>query len=351
MSVRHHLKSAVLHSLRTLGGNRLVADSRWRRRRLLILCYHGFSRRDEHLWKPSLYITARQFEERLDLLHRGGYRVLPLAEALRRLAEGTLPPRAVALTVDDGAYDFLSVAYPILQRRGIPATVYVTTYHVECQLPVFNTMVQYLCWRGVGRPARTVRVEGLAAAGLGTAAEAKAAALALIAEARRRGLGALEKDALLEDIAPQVGVDYAALKRDRVLMLMDREEIRRLDRGVADVQLHTHRHRVPEDREAFLRELSDNRASLADAGCDPASLVHFCYPSGVHRPAFLPWLREAGIASATTCRPGLAAPEDDPLLLPRLIDTGTLSSLEFLAWASGVRQRLLAPPAPFEEDH
>jgi hypothetical protein len=159
----------------------------------------------------------------------------------------------------------------------------------------------------------------------------------LKAAAERAGLGGAEKDRLLAELAGQLGVDYADLAASRLLSLMRPEEIRGLDRGLVDVQLHTHRHRVPEDRELFLREIADNRSSLVRAGCSPAGLVHFCYPSGLHRPAFLPWLREVGIASATTCEPGLAAPASDPLLLPRFIDTEATPVSEFNAWLSGLR--------------
>ena len=70
------------------------------------------------------------------------------------------------------------------------------------------------------------------------------------------------------------------------------------------------------------------------------STAHFCYPSGVLNPAFPPWLREAGIASATTCELGLASPSSDPLLLPRLIDVSGLSPLEFEGWVTGISSLL-----------
>src|SRR5216117_1925670 len=73
-------KRAALAALRGAGIFALVAHSPWRRRRLLILCYHGFSLDDEHQWNPSLYIQPRLFEERLKLLERAN--VLPLTEGL-----------------------------------------------------------------------------------------------------------------------------------------------------------------------------------------------------------------------------------------------------------------------------
>jgi hypothetical protein len=43
------IKGAILRVLNGAGIFELVADSRWRQQRLLILCYHGTSLADEHL--------------------------------------------------------------------------------------------------------------------------------------------------------------------------------------------------------------------------------------------------------------------------------------------------------------
>ena len=49
-------KLATLGLLRSAGAFELVANSKWRRERLLILCYHGISLEDEHQWRPALYM-------------------------------------------------------------------------------------------------------------------------------------------------------------------------------------------------------------------------------------------------------------------------------------------------------
>src|SRR5262249_48560132 len=80
--------------------------------------------------------------------------------------------------------------------------------------------------------------------------------------------------------------------------------------------------------------LDENRRYL-DA-IAPAPREHFCYPGGVHRPEFLPWLTASGVRSATTCQAGIASRTSPPLLLPRVLDTDTLTTAEFSAWISGV---------------
>ena len=120
-------KVGVLRLAAASGLSRLIGDSAWRRRRLLILCYHGVSRQDEHEWN-SLYVTPETLRRRMELIVQERCNVLPLSQALGQLQKGTLPPRAIAITFDDGFYDFYSTAFPILESFGFPVTLYLTTY-------------------------------------------------------------------------------------------------------------------------------------------------------------------------------------------------------------------------------
>ena len=336
--LRTMVRDTALRGIRFSGGFGAASRSRWRSRRLLILCYHGFAQADEHLWNSSLYVTRDHLESRLALLADQGYTILPLAEGLNRLSAGTLPARAVAITVDDGTYDFYAVAYPVLKQLGVPVTLYVSTYYVLDRRPVFDGACQYLLWKAwtLGKVELKDPLDD-ARPGLRTAEACVDAATRVSEAASRQGWSAHEKHVWLEQLAGRLGLDWEDFLRQRFFSLMQPDEIASLDPAIVDVQLHTHRHRVPLQRDLFLREIADNRQALSHCGLDPGRLIHFCYPSGVYQPAFLPWLAEAGIVSATTCVPGLASSRQHPLLLPRFIDTGATSEVEFEGWASGLR--------------
>lgn len=347
--VRTRMRDSALQVIRLAGGLNVASRSGWRSRRLLILCYHGFALDDEHHWNPSLFVTQSHLESRLAFLAAEGYAIVSLTEGLARLRAGTLPPRAVAITVDDGTYDFYAVAYPVFKRLGVPVMLYVSTYHVVDRRPVFDVACRYLLWKAwasekadLGNPF----VEG--GPPLRTAAECDAASSRVCETVWRERWSAERKHDWLGRFANRMGLDWAEFLRRRVLALMRPEEIGALDPAIVDVQLHTHRHRVPEQRDLFFREIDDNRRALADCGLDPSRLTHFCYPSGVHRPALLPWLAEAGVTSAVTTDPGLASRRDHALLLPRFIDTGTTSDVEFEGWASGLRH-FISRPAGFAQ--
>ncbi len=332
--MRKRIKRAALDVLKSAGLFRGVAASRWRRSRLVILCYHGIALEDEHLWDPTLYMSREMFEGRLEALRRGGYRVLPLAEAVARLYSRDLPPKSVAITFDDGGYDFYVQARPALAAFEYPATVYLTTYYCEDNRAVFDPASSYLLWKARGRMVDGASVGLPFSLDLRTAGSRVDAWRKVLAFAAAKQFSADDKDCLLQRLAEAAGTDYGEMRRKRLLHIMNAREVREMAAAGIDFQLHTHRHRTPQDRRLFTRELRDNAARLeALSGASRPS--HFCYPCGVNRPEFLPWLAECGVRYATTCEPGLATPESNPLLLPRFVDHGNLSTVEFESCISG----------------
>jgi peptidoglycan/xylan/chitin deacetylase (PgdA/CDA1 family) len=328
------LKQAKLQALglaELSGLTRLLSGSAWRRRRLLILCYHGVSKYDEHEW-ANLYISAETFRRRMQVVAQSGCNVLPLGEALRRLREGTLPERAVAITFDDGLHDFYSVAFPILESFGFPVTLYLTTYYVEFNRPVFDPMCSYLLWKG--RQRRELQWPEVLAAPIALDEGGRREATAAVKQfALKHKLSGREKDELLGRLAGSLGLDYEELCRKRVLHLVTPEEATELGARGVDIQYHTHRHRVYRSRERMFAELQDNRRRIVTyTSREPR---HYCYTGSFYLPQHPGYLKEYGIQSATTCVPGLCTAQTDPLLLPRLGDGMALSDLEFRAWLAG----------------
>lgn len=257
------------------------------------------------------------------------------------------PERAVAITFDDGSWDFYQAAFPLLQEFNFPVTLYLTTFYTQYNRPVFDLMCAYLLWKG---RHKTLDLRKLVVRGSGTdlrtAAGREAARGAIFAFAREGRLKAEVKDALLASLAKQLGVDYQSLLDQRSLHNLTADEVKQLARSGVDIQLHTHRHRTPLDRGLFIREIEDNRASIVELiGRNPS---HFCYPSGVTNDLFLPWLKETGVVSATTCEVGLASRSSNPLLLPRLLDASGLTTIEFEGWLTGVASVLPRRPRPKE---
>ncbi len=90
----------------------------------VVIAYHRFGE-DAY---PSTSVTIEQFEQHLEILREGDYRVLPLDEVVGGLAgERDLPDRTVAITVDDTYRSIMTEALPRFREEGFPFTVFVNT--------------------------------------------------------------------------------------------------------------------------------------------------------------------------------------------------------------------------------
>jgi peptidoglycan/xylan/chitin deacetylase (PgdA/CDA1 family) len=85
----------------------------------LVLCYHAVS----PSWPADLSVTPANFERQLEILLERGYRPLTFSEAV----EAADARKAVAITFDDGFESVHAIAWPILRRLGVPATLFVPT--------------------------------------------------------------------------------------------------------------------------------------------------------------------------------------------------------------------------------
>lgn len=95
-----------------------------------ILMYHQvgpFSTLEGEMAKHrSTYCRVERFAAQMAFLKRFGYTVLSMDQVLACVrGEAPIPPRAVALTFDDGYDNFADHAWPILQQHGFPAMVYL----------------------------------------------------------------------------------------------------------------------------------------------------------------------------------------------------------------------------------
>jgi len=276
--------------------------------RLTILMYHRVLHAPDPLTGE---IHAQDFDLQMRAL-REYFTVLPLSEAVDRLATRTLPPRAAAITFDDGYADNALIALPILKQHGLHATFFVADGYLNGGRMFNDTVIEAV--RRMRDPAVRLELPGLPAAlPVGSIAE-KSQALARILGVVKY-LEPDERALAVERVAHLAG---GALPND---LMMTTEQVRDLARAGMEIGGHTANHPVLSsvDLEVARREIEVNRRSLgAITGREPDL---FAYPNGIpgrdYAYAHTQLVRAAGYKAALTTSWGAAEAGCDLYQLPR----------------------------------
>lgn len=108
-------------SIMWLGGYCLWARHHGNRQTARILCYHGINPSPRNMYAISTDDFAAQMRHLAE-----HYTILSVDHLVNLLRKGRpLPPKAVAITIDDGFRDAYTHAYPILNELALPATLFV----------------------------------------------------------------------------------------------------------------------------------------------------------------------------------------------------------------------------------
>ncbi|MGO9821108.1 MAG: polysaccharide deacetylase family protein [Solirubrobacteraceae bacterium] len=112
---------------------------------VMVLCYHGVS----ETWDAREAVTPDELERQLAYLVRQGWRAATFGHALQD------PPaaRTVAITFDDALISVKRLAFPILTRLGLTATVFAPTEYVSSG--------ERCTWDGLHRWAGTAQADEL----------------------------------------------------------------------------------------------------------------------------------------------------------------------------------------------
>jgi peptidoglycan/xylan/chitin deacetylase (PgdA/CDA1 family) len=331
--VKGPTKRVLLQIAKATGGFTLAR--RASARNLRILGYHGLWTTRGPEFGNLVFMNPERFERRMTWLKNSRYPVIPLDDAITALGDGTLPDNSVVVTIDDGWRSTYTHMLPILEGLRIPATVYVTTWYVDHQLPVLNVAVNYVLqqsptsgftWRSPKhQPVNVV---------LGDRNNRESSAF-MIARKLSELPSLAERQAELRNICEAAHVPTEPWWSEGQFHLMTRQQIGDARARGLDVQLHTHRHRsVDADTDFLITDLLDNRAVLR-AACGSDDIRHFCYPNGHYDSAARDALAGANIKSATLCDPGLNAPGSDPFTLRRFLDGRPVMQEEFEAYLCG----------------
>ncbi len=278
------------------------------RGRLSILLYHRVHRSADPLAPGDP--DAAAFRWQMELL-AARFTPLALAEAVPRLLAGTLPPRAVCVTFDDGYADNIDVALPILRAAGVPATFFIATGYLDGGRMFNDTVIEIV--RRLPHGPVDLAFAGLDQRWLHGDDDRRALAGALIARLKYQEPAA--RAAAADELAERLGVELPPGP------MMTSAQVQTLAAAGMEIGAHTDSHPILAriDRAAARAEIRRGRDRLtALTGRRPAL---FAYPNGRagrdYTTEHAALVRALGFTAAVATDPGAAASGTDPFRLPR----------------------------------
>lgn len=284
-----------------------------------IFLFHGVVPAHRHAVRnyTRKHLGLAEFITCVDALAATGSPV-SMSDIVRASREGrSMPPRAFAVTFDDGFANNYEVARPVLRARGVPATFYVTSAFVDRNAASWIDRIEY----AFERPA-AIRLD-LPSLELTATAATAAAKRQLLDEIRGRvkRMPAIDPYAVADEIWAQL--DVVEMEPDADLdrkMTWDQVAALAAD-PLFEVGGHGHTHRVLAflDDEALREEIETSLRLLAQHLGQPP--VHYSYPEGLahcYSDRVIDLLRLHGIVCAPTAEPGVNRVGDDLFRLRRI---------------------------------
>jgi peptidoglycan/xylan/chitin deacetylase (PgdA/CDA1 family) len=279
------------------------------RQGLAVLTYHRVAREPDPLRVRML--TAGEFRGQMRMLSRF-FRPLALAEGLHALHAGTLPPRSVAVTFDDGYADNVHVALPILAAEGVPATFFIATSYLDGGRMWNDTVIEALRQMAPGEHRFQHAADGV----LRVPADGgrRPLVLSLLAQLKH-----LPDDERRDAAAELAALADGPLPAD---LMMRRQDVGALLEAGMDVGGHTRTHPILAGLEAAKAE-EEIVGGLEDlVSLTGRAVTSFAYPNGRRGRDYgdreVAILRRIGVEAALVTDRGIVRPDSDPLQAPRL---------------------------------
>lgn len=241
------------------------------------------------------------------------FRVLPLIDALDELYSGNLQTPTVAVTFDDGYACISDLALPVLQRTGVPATVFIAPGILNGGLMFNDALIEIFRNAPAGR--LDLQSLDLGEWALDDWEQRRLAASKTIMQAKY--LPMQKRQSVVNDAARRAGV----ILPDNLMLTS--EQLCRLNQcELVDIGAHTVNHPILSQMNdaAAAAEICDSKADLERILNTPVEL--FAYPNGKPGVDYLPQhvlqVKHAGFRYAVATSTGVVLRQSDRYQLPRM---------------------------------
>lgn len=287
---------------------------------LTVLNYHRIDNADSpdfDLFKPNVSATPQEFARQMDYV-RARYNVISCEQLARWLqGDSALPPRPAIITFDDGYYDNLLRAFPVLKARNLGAIIFLTTGFIGTRQPFYWDIVAY-CFHHARRDHADLPLLGerhwVDAASREKVMLAWVEALKKIPETQKR--------ALIEGIGETLDASIPDDKFSNLYLTWD--QVREMSQNGMEFGSHTVSHpiltRIPPEQAR--RELGESKRRVEEEIQKPVTSL--AYPNGQEADfsgEIINIARETGYRLAFSLLPGptrFRAVKSSPLAVRRV---------------------------------
>jgi len=287
--------------------SRLVLQS-MSKGKLSVFLFHKVPRQRDPLIPAEVDIA--RFEHLLDTTFTK-LQVLPLGDALALLQAGRLPRRAACITFDDGYPDWLSGVAPLLLRRNLHATFFITSGQFD-GVPLWHERILAAVRRLPGS-VLDMGIPFLPAQPVATMADRQRQVLRL--EQELKYLTLFRREQILQQLESMAGVQPAQVP------VMSEAQLRDLHSQGFGIGAHTALHPILDycNAEEVEHEIGGARERLrAIVG---GAVDGFAYPNGRPYADFsrlhVDAVKRAGYRYAVTTHWGVADTSTSPFQIPR----------------------------------
>jgi peptidoglycan/xylan/chitin deacetylase (PgdA/CDA1 family) len=270
---------------------------------------HGEEVKD--CYNPYLALSVTSFDELLRFL-RERLNVLTLDELLasaEKPGNGRKP--ICALTFDDGWEDNYRVAFPILKKYGLPATIFLATGYIGSSELMPEERL-FRLWNRAEQQNRTHVLSRELSAAFETPISSGDKTLTDY-HALSKTLPHTRKIAVLRELEQKYGAE-----RQTRSQFLSWEQVHEMARDGVRFESHTVHHKLlaQETDSDILDEIGESRRTIAaHVGYVPDMLA---YPSGNFDDRVARIVAESGYRAALTTIPGALNADCDPYRLPRI---------------------------------
>lgn len=344
-------------SVKELLGEALVRTGVWeralrkwaRRGEAIILTYHRVIEKWDRTLDyshPGLVVTSGTFHRQLAFLKKH-FNIVPLSYFINRTSNTQHPKPLCAITFDDGWRDNYEIAFPILRKHDVPATIFLTTDFIGTDRAFWHTQLMYLLMHGDLSRLRLlgyvfqacpapVRHGLMRLAQMGQAPGAHD--VDPLIEAVKTTCDETTTDQFIHDVGNALGL-RRHLFPDRRFFL-DWDQVREMAEAGIEIGSHGCSHRIlihlkTEDaEEELVRSKGKIERSIGQ------EVQHFAFPNGDANQNLMVLTGKAGYRTASLCVSGPDGGRLGPLTLRRLgmaeavsiPSDGSFSETSLLLW-------------------